>query len=813
MNMNTDKINELKKALSLNPDDGAIWYELALEHERYGELEETIKTLIEARRHGFDNGRVSESILRILIDLGRYSEASDEVSLLEKTNFSLDKLLLYKARIALYGRRYAEAEKLLTRAVKGAHKKGEAVFELGLLKEMRGEVPEAVKCFTSSLEEGYKSDESARHLANILRENNRAEDAGRIIKPYALKDTASPELISEYARSLFVSGDIHSAIENFSRAAESASGSDSASYYFEAGTLLKESGKMPKAIEYLQKARGIDPDIDNLTDHLVTAYLAENRLSDAEKILLPLIKSKEARAADYISFSYILRNQDNKSAAIELLKEASERFSKDESVFCELGKLCEEERLFAAAAKAFEKMGTILDKKGSSRLFADKSLARIYAQESRWDKVEKILKDIGKSRLDAEDYAYLSRVYSIMQREDEADDAAEKAAEYKTKDNYIFARASESRLLKGDDAGARRLFTEVISRRGSDIHFDNKSMAQKSILDAAPTLESRPQNLAVHLTSRCNLRCVMCHHHKMKAWDLPGRVTEEIIELLPYLESISWLGGEAFFHKDFKKLFTEAQKYLEMHQELVTNGLMIDEKWADLLASSNLELEFSIDSVNAENYARIRRGGVFEELLRRIALVNLARDARGVDCRLRTGMHFVVMRTNYKEIPYLADFAAQLRMSSLKLYSITGDYDGYNITGEDTDILKEIKLSVENLRESAWKNNLNFQNFMNVMIPDVEKDMSGKVETSTAAPVSKKKRCLAPWKSMIIDMGGDVYPFCQCSQPAGNIEKDRLMDIWNSDIMMKYREGFLEGGVPEFCPPECPNLHRIDRLW
>ena len=67
-------------------------------------------------------------------------------------------------------------------------------------------------------------------------------------------------------------------------------------------------------------------------------------------------------------------------------------------------------------------------------------------------------------------------------------------------------------------------------------------------------LKSKPRNLTVTLTNKCNLKCRMCYvwNHK---YEINNKVIKNIISLFPYIETIVWIGGEVFLYKNIDKKF------------------------------------------------------------------------------------------------------------------------------------------------------------------------------------------------------------------------------------------------------------------
>ena len=130
---------------------------------------------------------------------------------------------------------------------------------------------------------------------------------------------------------------------------------------------------------------------------------------------------------------------------------------------------------------------------------------------------------------------------------------------------------------------------------------ENKLLSEKEIASGAVVLKSVFRGLGVALTSRCPLKCIMCSGWEHK-WDIPESTVSEISGSFKYLSRLYWQGGEVFLSRYFEPLFDEASRFINIRQEIVTSGLMIDLRWAEKLVSANLNLILSIDGIEKETY-------------------------------------------------------------------------------------------------------------------------------------------------------------------------------------------------------------------
>lgn len=148
------------------------------------------------------------------------------------------------------------------------------------------------------------------------------------------------------------------------------------------------------------------------------------------------------------------------------------------------------------------------------------------------------------------------------------------------------------------------------------------------------TLRSRPYELCIDTTNKCNLGCPYCPTGRKQPGrgkgSMPFDVFASIVdELAPYaftLELYNW--GEPFFTPDLPRLIAHA--YRRRLATLISSNLsfsLSDDYIRSIVESGLTYLTAAIDGVDQESYEIYRRGGRFDrvvENLRRI--VRLKRE-------------------------------------------------------------------------------------------------------------------------------------------------------------------------------------------
>lgn len=223
----------------------------------------------------------------------------------------------------------------------------------------------------------------------------------------------------------------------------------------------------------------------------------------------------------------------------------------------------------------------------------------------------------------------------------------------------------QEKNIESDTKRVIEIFNDVKNIKvpsGIQKRFDNILLNEYEIAERKTVLKSKIRRLYCAVTSFCNIKCIMCDIEKHK-WELPERAIEEIIELMPYLENVMWQGGEVFFYKHFEKLMDSANLN-KVNQEIVTNGLLLNEKNIHKLVEYNVDLGISIDGLTKDVYEYIRVGANFDKLIDNIKLLKKIK----LNNRLRKShlrLNVLVMKSNIEQIEFFPEFAAEYGFTRL----------------------------------------------------------------------------------------------------------------------------------------------------
>ena len=135
--------------------------------------------------------------------------------------------------------------------------------------------------------------------------------------------------------------------------------------------------------------------------------------------------------------------------------------------------------------------------------------------------------------------------------------------------------------------------------------------------------------LRLAVTDRCNLRCQYCmpaegikivERKALLSFKEMYRVTRALSEL--GVNKVRLTGGEPFVRKNFIE-FLEMLSHNDLLEEIniTTNGALIANHIEKLEALKINSINLSIDSLNSENFAKITRRDVFDEVYKTLQLL------------------------------------------------------------------------------------------------------------------------------------------------------------------------------------------------
>ncbi len=554
------------------------------------------------------------------------------------------------------------------------------------------------------------------------------------------------------------------------------------------------------------------------------------------------------KAIDY--FIELLNYNNNNEEAIKELSQTSclsKNYNKAENIFKELFDKTKQNIFLIELIKIYfdkndieqaEKYILMSEKIDKDNLELKILKAKLKKNQGYLTNAIEIFKQLLNKLDNKEDvYIELADIYSLKGEYLKAIEYFEKVAD-KRKDKFIYLKLIELYCLTNQQKKSEETTEKAMACVPKDKFSQDSILNEIEILQKKIVLRSKMKRLWVTVTSRCNIRCKTCGLWKNK-WDLPYKTAKEVMANYPYMERLVWLGGEVFLYKYFEEMFDEACKWSNLKQQIITNGLAPNPRWIEkIIKAQNTELTFSIDGTTKEIYEEIRQGSNFERVVENVKYIMKLKKELGITKDIR--MNSVIMKTNYKQIYDLLDFAKELGFNQLSLmalhfdsapnenifYGNTRNQEALNYVYKAIPILKErakqygIDLDIllpcgdnafdEAVAKKDGKMEDKKEKNCNKNLKDEVKQENKQVE---CPKIEEKKDeiipidrvcCKMPWNYMMICDDGNVLITGSCVKRIGNIYENSINEIWNSSIAQEYRKLMIDKKFPEdMCRPEC----------
>jgi MoaA/NifB/PqqE/SkfB family radical SAM enzyme len=315
--------------------------------------------------------------------------------------------------------------------------------------------------------------------------------------------------------------------------------------------------------------------------------------------------------------------------------------------------------------------------------------------------------------------------------------------------------------------------------------------------------DPRFMHVEMDITSRCNIRCVMCYHSfdeyaHSKAVLLPVETFDALADaLLPRAHTLTLsLGSEPTSSPHFVPILRSAARHGVRNLTFFTNGTLLhDTTIAAIIETNVTEICISVDGATAATYEAIRRGACFDQVIGNVRRLIAARTARGrPEPRLRFDV--VMMKRNIHELPALVDLAASLGADAINFFHMVV-YDG--LRTEDQSLRRHQDLSDLWLARAiarAAKLGLPISSHPRLFEEDRMSDVRA------GSPYAGVPYCMYPFFHVSMNSGGHVLacPFSHGEPPFGTIGPETPFEaIWLGSKFSELRRRILESDPPPMC--------------
>lgn len=329
----------------------------------------------------------------------------------------------------------------------------------------------------------------------------------------------------------------------------------------------------------------------------------------------------------------------------------------------------------------------------------------------------------------------------------------------------------------------------------------------RSHLESAPEY---PAIIQMELTSRCNLRCIMCpissEQRKLKDDEVlfsfdELKKFEGAIKSADELELTGF--GEDLYHPqalDILRWF----KSLKVGINVTTNGQLLTPELSKIVVEEGLcdVFCFSIDAATGHTYRRIRRGGRWDRLTANLQALKKAKDEAKTKIPVLY-FSFCAMKRNICELP---DFVRMAKSFGVAKVIVQHVFENKFTVGENLINHPELAAKfIAEAKEVSSKLDI-VLDVMNISPADTD----GVAWSERALIFSPKlfreknrliKACEFPWTRCFIrpDRTVQACAITWVGLILGNLRKNDIEQIWRGETYKKFRLDMGAFDTPDEC--------------
>jgi MoaA/NifB/PqqE/SkfB family radical SAM enzyme len=302
----------------------------------------------------------------------------------------------------------------------------------------------------------------------------------------------------------------------------------------------------------------------------------------------------------------------------------------------------------------------------------------------------------------------------------------------------------------------------------------------------------------VELTSRCQLKCIMCPRtvfsEEWESGDMPLSVYEKISKYFHLVKNVHLQGwGEPLLHPNLFDMIRIA-KAKSCNVSVTTNGALLTTDVSEKLIKYGMDIvAISISGASKETHESIRKGSNFDHLLINIkAFNNLKQKMKSKTPKLI--ISFLMIKTNIENLPEIVNLAKEIGVDEIVATNLDytptqqqDDQKAFPCNAEDNSFKKFIETSMQ----QAKKIKLPFR----VYPIEMEEVVMCEMNPLRIVFISHDG-CVSPCVYLNMTKRG-LIPRIFCGkqyeierQCFGNIGEYDFMEIWASNAYKNFRKAY-----------------------
>jgi len=324
-----------------------------------------------------------------------------------------------------------------------------------------------------------------------------------------------------------------------------------------------------------------------------------------------------------------------------------------------------------------------------------------------------------------------------------------------------------------------------------------------------PKVENDPVFANIEITTKCNLDCIYCARKFIRPQnqEMTRAQFNRLLDFLPHAYRVTIVGlGEPLLHPGLADFIHDIEQR-KRRSGIVTNALTLDNAQASEVLQAGLQsIAFSLDAASQKILVKLRPGSDFSRITANIK--NFMGLAQKWKPTISTAVFSAFSRSSLDELASLAALVATL---GVHVWMVTDLNYRQNIAASlsSSDDEKAVAEKIRRAITTAFSRGLPVLSVRGIeafgLRKRYQKFLLFSPESIFRRSVSHRW-CHSPWQTIPINVNGDVTICdCQPDQVIGNLFRQPLGEIWNSDKMLTFRKEMMSSLPPAACLA-CPRF-------
>lgn len=320
---------------------------------------------------------------------------------------------------------------------------------------------------------------------------------------------------------------------------------------------------------------------------------------------------------------------------------------------------------------------------------------------------------------------------------------------------------------------------------------------------------AHPRSVQFEITTRCNISCSYCTHSDLKVKaDISMERLGHLLDQVDFskVENVDFTGlGEPVLHPQLGDIIRAIRKRGSPTDiRVVTNGTALTPaRFKEYCEAGITSIAFSIDSLNADRFAKSRGGAKLEKVLDNLEALVAYRKEKNLD-QLQIKIKSVLIDNIYQEADELLTYSARLGLEMPHFSCLdtrTVAQDQYEEDWLQNELSANSSYMFTFWSEARWR------------------ELTGEPAKKAAKEVTDLQRSMGFMHSILdqpsglcrwavdatfISATGDTLTCCEQMidlprNHQGSIMERSLGELWQNDLLWNYRLPLSLGYVPKGC--------------